>query len=143
MGDHRDGPRLFHPERDRAMEGYERFVTGGNDVRWGSGLLKPHPGDIRILGDDQFVSRLLGSDWRPPSHLSIDNLIAAACARFRVTPGSLAMPGHSRLHAQARAWIGHQAINGRVASVCEVARRLGRSESAIRQAMSRYPFSAE
>lgn len=135
--------RLFHPERDKAIEGYERFVTEGKDVRWGSGLLKPHPDDARILGDDQFVSQLLGSDWQPHSRQSLDDLIAAACQRFRITPESLAAPGHSRLHAQARARIGHQAVRGRIASVCEVARRLGRNESAIRQAMRRYPFSAE
>lgn len=134
---------LFHPDPVKAIEAYRHFIAGGKDIRWGTGVLKPHPSDARVLGGDQFLSRVLGCDWRPHSRQSLDDVVAAACQRFRVTPLSLAAPGHSRLHARVRAWIGHQAVTGHIASVSEVARRLGRNESAIRQAMRRHPFSNE
>jgi REP element-mobilizing transposase RayT len=131
--------RMLQPQPSLAIDAYQRFMSCGEIVRWGSGVLTPHPDDCRILGDDQFATRALGTDWQPRLRQTLEELIVECCQRFGLTAATFASPSRARHLARARAWIAHRAVAGRIASISAVARRLGRNESAIRQVMSRYP----
>ena len=124
---------------DRAIARYLELMGSEEPCRWGTGILAPHREHTQILGGDEFVARIKGNSHRPCSHRNLDDLVRECSNRFRVTPESLISPNRTRCLAAARAWIGHEAVAGRVASICEVARRLSRTEGAIRQAMNRHP----
>ncbi|MBM4195469.1 MAG: transposase [Gammaproteobacteria bacterium] len=130
---------LFSAERGRAVSAYQEFLASSEEIRWGSGRLEPNSNDARVLGDDAFLARVREKDWRPPDKRSLEDLIGEANGRFGVVPWS----SQSRRRTRACAWIANQAVAGSIASVCAVARRLGRSEAAIRRAMLRYPPEAD
>jgi len=129
---------MLHERRDKAIDLYKKFMGQGQAVRWGSGTLAPHHNDARILGDDTFVAAMRGTEYRSGSRQSLDDLIAECCNRFDLTPQLLASASRARRLAAARGWVAHQAVQARVASICEVARRFARSEAAIRQLISRH-----
>jgi REP element-mobilizing transposase RayT len=118
---------------------YRGFMGTADDSCWGEGRLRPHSRRPDIMGSDEFVARIGAMTARARRQKSIEDLLHECAARFHVPPDALASP--SRLHclAPARAWLGHRAVAERIASVSELARRLGRSEAALRQLMARHP----
>lgn len=126
-----------------AVARYRRFVGESDDCHWGTGTLKPHSANVHILGDDAFVTKVLRDSSLQSPRKSLDQLISEGCERFHLTAEALASPSRARHLAAARAWIANQAVPARVASICDVARRMGRSESAIRQLMSRHPITPD
>jgi len=132
--------RLLSSTPEQAVEIYRRFMGGSDDAGRGvTDMALPHQEHPMILGSDRFIARFSSVDWKPRSHKTLEDLIADCCARFRVTAEQLAAKDLVRELAAARAWIAHTAAVGQVASICAVARRLGRSEGAIRQLMARHP----
>ena len=84
------------------------------------------------------AAKLLGIAWRPKSRKSLEQLISEAEQAFLITPEALRSSSKQRKLTQARAWIAHQAVTLRVASLSHVARLLQRSESSLREAVQRY-----
>lgn len=101
--------------------------------------IAPHPDHPQILGDDAFASRVIGSRWQPRIRKSLDDLVRECEWRFGVTQELLASATKAPCVSIARAWLAHEAVNGRIATVSVVARRLNRSESSIRELMLRRP----
>ena len=134
--------RMLSNQPKRAAERYRELMGKSDACKWGAGELAPHRDEPQVLGSDDFVARIKGSDYRPRSHQSLDDLIRVCGERFQVTPASLASRSRAPKLVVARAWISREALAGRVASICEVARRLGRSESAIRYLIQRDPPAA-
>ena len=132
---------LLATQSAAALARYREFMGSPAPCRWGTGELAPHCKHPQILGGDEFVARMTARTWRPRLRKSLDELISDCGERFGVAPELLASPGRARQLAAARAWVSHEATAGRVASICAVARRLGRSESAIRALMARHPRS--
>lgn len=130
---------MLDTQRGRAIGKYRELIGSTEPCKWGTGRLTPHRDDARILGSDDFVAAALNSEYRPRPHKTLDDLILECCQRFQVAPDLLVSPSRARHLAPARAWLAHEAVAGRVASICELARRLDRNESAIRQVMSRHP----
>lgn len=124
--------RMLGNQPSHAAARYRELMGSPEPCQWGEGELVPHRDEPQVLGSDEFVARIKGSECRSRPHQSLDDLIRACSERFQVTLASLASRSRAPNLAIARAWIGHEALAGRVASTCEVARRLGRSEGAIR-----------
>lgn len=133
--------RRLSSRSGRAAARYRRLMGTPDEGRWGHGRLVPHPDQPQVLGGDAFLARVLGEIQPPGPRRSIDDLLYECCDRFEITAASLVSPSRVRHLAAARAWVAHQARTGRIASNCEVARRLGRSEGAVRQLMIRHPFA--
>ncbi|MGH8863589.1 MAG: hypothetical protein ACREVZ_02920, partial [Burkholderiales bacterium] len=104
----------------------------------GQSALSPNRCEPQILGTDEFVTRIRSSENRSCLRHRLEELVRQCSERFEITPEKLASPSRAPTLAAARAWIGHEALAGRIASISEVARRLGRSESTIRYLMSRH-----
>jgi REP element-mobilizing transposase RayT len=134
--------RMLAEQPAKAAAKYREFMNNSEPCRWGTGILTPHCDQPQVLGDDKFVARLKNAAYQPRSRKSLDDLIRACSERYQLTPESLVSTSRAHHLARARAWIGHEAVAGRVASICEVARRLGRSEGAIRHLMKRHPPTA-
>ena len=124
------GLSLFHADRQQAVTAYRRFVKETRPAA--SPLAECNPNDARILGSDDFAARMLGDSWRPRSRKTLEEIIDEACTRFAVSIGQLSSTGRSTSLVMARAWIAHQALTLRVASLAAVARRLNRDESSLR-----------
>jgi hypothetical protein len=65
-------------------------------------------------------------------------LIGVACGEFSVTEDALRSPSCQRLLTKTRAWIAHQAVTQRIASLSAVARHFNRSDAALRQGMKHH-----
>jgi REP element-mobilizing transposase RayT len=129
---------MFHSERERAIAGYLRFVAENRGKTSASLFTECNPNEPRILGSDRFAGRLLGAAWKPRSHKTMNQLIEEACRAFHVTEAALQSPSTARELTKARAWIAHQAITGRIASLSSVARCFGRSEASLRESVKRH-----
>jgi len=130
--------RMFHPDRVVAIDSYRHFIDREIGRESTSPLLDRNAHDTRVLGGDDFLGKLLNQPFKPKSRQNLTDLIVVACREFDVTPEVLLSPGKARHLAKARAWIAHQALTGRIASLSAVARILGRSESTIRQGLLHY-----
>lgn len=133
--------RLLGGTRDQSIERYRRFMNTTEDCRWGEGMLRPRTDQPDILGSDDFVARACAAIGQPRQHKSLDDLIGECAVRFHIPADALASPSRAHHLAAARAWLAHRAVVEGIASVSELARRLGRSESAIRQVMAHHPLS--
>jgi REP element-mobilizing transposase RayT len=131
--------RLLAPRLESALHRSQTLLAATGAAESGLALPKPQRGQPQVLGDDEFVAHVMKARFRPTSSRSLDDLIAECSKRFKVSADLLVSRSRARNLARARAWIGHQAVTERIASICAVARTLGRCESAIRQVMSRYP----
>jgi hypothetical protein len=129
---------LHHREREHALVAYQRFVAEelGNTSMSPFGECNPH--DRRILGGDDFAAKLLGAAWQPKSRKTLEELLEEACQQFAVTEAALCSRSSQRQLTRARAWMAHQATTLRVASLCEVARFFRRSESSLRESVTRH-----
>jgi hypothetical protein len=126
----------FSLDRTRAIDAYRKFVAFPHGEEEGcSPLLNCNPSDRRILGSDDFARRIIGPDWKPKSRQSLDELIEKACQHFNCKMPDLASASRKPRLVAARAWVVHQAVSGRVASIAEVARRFNRDESSLRHAL--------
>lgn len=96
-------------------------------------------GESQVLGDDEFATRVAAGARLPHARESLDAIVAACVSKFGMPLHHLASGCKARRLSVARAWLAHQAVGGRAASICAVARLLNRTEGSIRQLMSRYP----
>lgn len=126
---------LFHAEREQAIHAYQRFVHEQVGQSVISPFVECNPHDRRVLGGDTFAARMLGEAWRPRYRKTLDQVIEEACAHFGVTAEDLVTSSRSQLLVRARAWIAHQAVSHRIASIAAVARQLNRDESSLRHGM--------
>lgn len=129
---------MFHPQRDRAVAAYARFIGEATDHPATSPLAECNPSDSRILGSDDFAARLLGEAWRPRSRKTLGDLIAEAVDEFSVTEEALRSSSCERRLTKARAWVAYQATTLRITSVSEVARHFNRTEAALRHGVKRH-----
>jgi REP element-mobilizing transposase RayT len=130
------GLSLFASDSTRAVPAYRRFINeavGDEDTR--SPFDHLNHADSRVLGNDDFARRMLGAVWRPRSRKTLEGLLVEACARFNLDDRQLCSSSKSPGLVTARAWIAREAVEGKIASVAAVARRLNRNESSLRRAV--------
>src|SRR5262249_17318822 len=53
---------LWHADRDRAITAYREFMAGAEGAE-DKGHLTPHPADARILGNDEFLAKIVPKPW--------------------------------------------------------------------------------
>lgn len=127
----------FHRESARAVAAYQQFVDDAA-VHGPSPFLGLNANDSRILGDDRFIEKNLGVGWRPRSARTLEQVAEEVCRELSVTLAELESRSARRVLARARALVAHRCLNGRIASLAQVARRFGRDESTVRESMRRY-----
>lgn len=103
-----------------------------------SPLEECNPADRRILGSNDFAGRLLGAAWKPKSRKGLEEVISEACNQFCVTVNALQSSSSQRHLTKARAWIAHQSVTLKIVSLSEVARRVNRTEAALRRSVKRH-----
>lgn len=124
---------LFHSDLALARQAYQRFIDGMPSPS--SPLEHCNPHDRRILGSDDFAARLLNTAWQPRTRRTLDQLLEEACQQWSVSQETLRSPSRHRQLTYIRAWIAHQAITQRIATLSHVARSLNRSEASLRESV--------
>lgn len=74
----------------------------------------------------------------PSPTMTLESLVHAVAEEFGVAPGSLATPSRVRHLSRARAVIAHRALHQQLATLTEVAGRLGRTPATLWAGMQRY-----
>jgi hypothetical protein len=74
----------------------------------------------------------------PKSRQTLDELIDEACRQFAVPSAALTSTSRHRQVTQVRAWIAHQALLRRIASLAAVARALDHDESSLRESVKHH-----
>jgi REP element-mobilizing transposase RayT len=137
------GLGMLAPDRGRAIAAYRLFLEAREEDESWLATMASNGGAERVIGNDEFVSRALGRSVPPRARQTLEELIAEGCRRFAVAIDRL----HSELHdpyaARVRAWIAHQALARRIASLAAVARAIGRNEATLRYAIRRYCRGSE
>jgi hypothetical protein len=126
--------RLLGSTHDVSRHAYRRLV----EELVSDDEILPHPDDKRILGDDRFLKRYRQAGVPPPKR-TLQELVSEACVKFSLDLERLQSPSKERIATAARAWLAHQAVGSRSATICEVARCLKRHEASIRGLMRRHP----
>jgi putative transposase len=135
------GLRLLARHENTARRMYRNFVDSAqssdeDELRLGLGQE-----DNLVLGDDEFTKRIAKIPLVTVSRKSLAEIVGECSELFAIRPETLASNERTRRLTMARAWVGHQALSLRVASICDVARLFNRDESSLREAMKRYPPS--
>jgi hypothetical protein len=129
----------FHDKRDAARAAYLRFMRA--DERSCSHvpdqLDRSSPTEDQLIGDDAWKSETLGKQAPRRRLGSLDELVAQACERHRVTEGQLRSRSRCRVHSAIRAEIALAAVDEGIATLTEVARRFGRAHSGLSRAVNR------
>ena len=127
---------LFGPDKPRAIGAYREFLISDRDGESAAPPLNQRNAtDRRILGDDNFARSLSVAAWKPRSRKSLEMIVQEACAMFGCASADLGSTSRQANLVAARAWVVAQAVEGRIASVAEVARRFNRDESSLRHAL--------
>lgn len=134
--------RILSSRGHRAEDRYRELMGTARHLSWGSGVLTPNPANPQVLGNDAFATRANITSAPPAKRLSLAQVLDECITRFRLPASELRSRRVTRELAKARAWFAHEATSKGAVSISDVARFLGRSEGAIRQAMRRHPPSA-
>jgi putative transposase len=129
--------KMFSENRSKAIAAYRKFVDCNPDS-------VPNPFEqVRLerpemLGSDDFCARMCKQLGLPPLRQSFDSLVDEGCAKFGLSRHLFEANRRNPEIAAARAWIARRAIEGGIASLLEVARRLHCDPKTIRRGMCRY-----
>lgn len=119
-----------------ARSRYVRFIDDGKTEGHNETFYGGHA-DSRVVGEEDFVKRILKST--PVRHRSppMKEILAYACRSYRLTEKALLAPGRARLPAEARALTAWLALRAKAASLTTLAQTFGRDISTVSHALSR------
>lgn len=126
--------------RQAAMRGYRRLFDAPDPLQDEVSRSFANASHGAFLGDDGFGARAGAQRPGPRSNVTLDDLLRECSRRFAVAIEALASRSRARGLSAPRAWVAHKPIQGSVCSLSAVARRLGRSESSMRELMARHPW---
>lgn len=92
----------------------------------------------RAVGDDAFLARVTGRIEPPRPDRTLEEIIEDTARGQGVSLRSVLSPSRRRKHVLTRAMIAWQATQGGVATLAEVAARLGRDPSSLWTAVERH-----
>jgi REP element-mobilizing transposase RayT len=130
--------RMFHAERERATAAYRRFIDSALHESTDLEEVLRNETCSGVLGGDEFLGKLRNDCWKVRSAKSLARLIEEACHQFEVTPLALGSASRQRHLTRVRAWIAYRAVTLRIASLSQVARALGRTESTLRESVKHH-----
>lgn len=136
------GLSMFSTDLARARTAYEQFVLTASDEDENLEN-ESHPEDSRILGSDQFISKIPFVPYKPRSPLTLEQLATSLCEQHNVGIALIRSRSSARDLTPIRLHILRLAIDQRVASLTEVARFLNRDPSTLCKLMLRRPLKVQ
>jgi len=128
----------FSKRESSARRTYGRFVQDGKK---GSYRREYHVGsgtDSRILGDDQFIDRVLEKEEKRPRHrVSLDRIIQAVCESFSLEEGEFLVSGRDRRLSRARGMAAWLVMEYGIGTLGELSKRTERDVTTLSSAAKR------
>jgi putative transposase len=128
---------LFDGSLGIARQAYARFMVDHVETRSDFGALV-NPNDDRILGSNAFMLAVAGTPAPTRAKRTLDGLLRDICCDYGLDPADLAASGKDRRCCEARAIVTRLAIEDKLASIAELARRFHRDESSLRKSLRRH-----
>jgi putative transposase len=132
------GLSLFGADVDSARRSYRCLMDQAMHDSEERILEQANPYDRRVLGSDGFLESLPAIKFTPKSSLTLSGLIDQVCVERSVALQELRSPSKRAALSKARAEIARRAIEGRIASLSEVARFLSRTHSTLGRLLQRH-----
>jgi REP element-mobilizing transposase RayT len=132
------GLGLLSTDPAKAREAYRRFVMTDPDAAEEAIIRR---GGAEALGRPRDCHAAAGPDHRcatPAVSMTLEGLIETVAAEFGVEVGILSTPSRTRHLSRVRAMIARRALQERVATLTEIANRLGRTPATLWAGMRRY-----
>lgn len=133
-----------------ARRRYARFVAEGiggkhREKFYGGG------DDSRILAEDKFIEKVLGTRAVAPKKVSLDRIVKVVSRGYAIKEAQLRAPGRGRQASQARSLIAWLAMQTGAATLEQVAARFGRDATTLSRLAGRLetrrrasqPFAAQ
>jgi REP element-mobilizing transposase RayT len=128
---------LFSADLSAARAAYRRFVLAGIGIVVNRELATGNDQDSRVLGTDQFLSRLPVA-LPARCHLTIEQLAEHVCRPHGVDSALLASSSRAHQLSLLRTLVVHHAIRLRIATLSDLARHFRRSTSALSQSLEHH-----
>jgi putative transposase len=97
-----------------------------------------HPEDSRVLGTDQFLATLRIQPYQPRSQQTLDQLAEILCKKHGITVAWMRSPARDRRLTPVRIELALQALDGRIASLKDIAEFLGRRPASLSELLTRH-----
>ncbi len=133
----------FGGTEKRALHSYRRFMKQDQSEAVISLLRAGSEDDSRVLGDDGFMDCLSKEPGNSAVLPTLDELIRQVCVKYQVSESEMASGSRSHHHSRIQAEIAILSLDNGIASVTEIARRFGRSQSSLSRAASRLRSSGQ
>jgi putative transposase len=130
--------RTLSLQPEVARSAYRELIDDAEELQWGTGLLQLHPENNQILGDDAFAARVTNRATNDVKLRDLEALILETSRRFDLPIEAITSTSRVRTICAARAWLAREAMTRRLATIGEIARRLGCSDTAIRRLIDRH-----
>lgn len=113
-----------------ARQRYARFIAAGMSEGHREEF---HGGgdDRRILADDKFIERVLGTPPVVPKEVSLDRIVKVVCEGYAIKEAQLRTPDRGRRASEARSLIAWLALQTGAATLEQVAARFGRDATTL------------
>ena len=132
------GLSLFGSTVSSARANYRMLMSGELYASEERLLDDTHPDDPRVLGGDRFLSSLPPPRINPKSRLTLDELVKLVSEQMSVSIDDIKSPSKCQKLSRARAEIARRAVQGRIASLNEMARYMDRHPSSICRLLERW-----
>lgn len=131
------GLSLFSENIPQARIAYERFILAPRDDD-DDLEQRSHPDDSRVLGTDKFVSSIPVVPYKSRCALTLEQFAGILCSEHGVSAELLRSPSRARHLASIRVAFSVQAMERRIATLCQIARFLNRDPSSLTKLLARH-----
>ncbi|HIJ96991.1 MAG TPA: transposase [Desulfuromonadales bacterium] len=132
---------MFSAQFDRSLAAYEQFVNDGL-VEGTRGEFYSGSCEGRILGDEQFTDEILEKvQQQVERQYSLEDVLEAVCAHYRLSPELLQVAGKARPMSEARGVAAAIVQESSHLRLIDLAKQLKRDSSALAKASRRLAVS--
>lgn len=134
----------FSKRESLARSAYERFIEDGkkegHQKQYSMGLGTDH----RILGDDEFIERVLDQkDKKPRRRVSLDRIIREVCKSFSIEEGQFLVSGKDHNLSKARGMVAWLVMEYGIGTLGELSGRTGRDVTTLSSAARRLQIRSQ
>lgn len=128
---------MFGPSELVARRRYRRFISQSGESQSLQHFRQGIESGDRVLGDDRFCEAAVNESDKRRAVQSLDEILERICATHDISEREIVSRSRVRRNARIRAMIALEAVETGSATLAEVARRFGRSESVLSRSMAR------
>ena len=135
------GLPLFGGSIGAARNSYRRFMAQPSYASEDAVLEDTedtHDCDVRVIGTDRFVETMRTSTYVPRSRHTLEEIACQICQQLQVSLEAVRSASRKRCFTAARVAIAVRALDGRIASLTDVAAFLGREPGSLSELLRRH-----